>query len=152
MVFHYSSEREAVLDDVKPIHTVCRGFHSSARGERVHRFEVAMAAIEKIAIQRENYVCAIQFRNKPRAGSERALRSSCLLMTQQRFINAPAHARKHFFEFIAQSFTRWGIRFPNQECKTVSTLARKRVAKISYVSGKIRAVTCFYLVNEITSE
>ena len=107
-----------------------------------------MAAIEKIAIQRENYVCAIQFRNKPRAGSERALRSSCLLMTQQRFINAPAHARKHFFEFIAQSFTRWGIRFPNQECKTVSTLARKRVAKSSYVSVKISAIARFSLVNK----
>src|SRR5207247_11265705 len=95
---------------------------------------IALAAIEKIAIQRENYVCAIQFRNKPRAGSECALRSSCLLLTQQRFVNAPAHARKHFFQFSAESLACGRIRVANQECKTVSTLPRTRVAKRACVS------------------
>ena len=46
VVRHCASEGEPVLDDVQPIHAVCRRFHSSARRECAHRLEIALAAIE----------------------------------------------------------------------------------------------------------
>src|SRR6058998_1841470 len=84
----------------------------------------------------------------PRAGPESALPRSHLLLTEEWFINAPAHARKHFFQFTAQSFTCGRMRFANQERKTVPLLASNRVAKLSDVSVKLRAIGRFAFVNE----
>src|SRR5206468_6295588 len=95
-----------------------------------------------------NYIRTIQFRNQPRTGSERVLRSSCLLITQERFVNAPAHTRKSFFQFGAQSFACRRMRFPDQEGKTVSVLISKGFAKRSSIGVKVGAVTRFSFVNE----
>jgi hypothetical protein len=81
VVRHCTSEREAILHHIQPVHAVFRRIHSSPRSERAHRFEIALPAIEKVAVQSKNYIRAIQFRNQPRAGSERILRSSRLLLT-----------------------------------------------------------------------
>src|SRR5439155_6138300 len=148
VVRHCTSEREAILDHIQPVHAVFRRIYSSSRGECAHRFEVALPAIEKIAVQSKNYIRAIQFRNQARAGSESVLRSSCLLLTQERFVNAPAHTRKSFFQFSAQSFACRRMRFPDQESETVSVLIINGRAKRSNVCVELSAVTRFSFVNE----
>src|SRR5206468_11569839 len=107
-----------------------------------------LAAIEKVAIQSKNYIRTIQFRNQPRAGSERVLRSSSLLLTQERFVNAPTHTRKSSFQFSAQSFACRRMRFADQEGKTVSMLISNDITKRSNVRVELGAITRFSLVNE----
>ena len=148
VVRHCTGERETVLDHIEAVHVVCRSFHSSPRSECAHRFEIALSAIEKIAVQSKNYIRTIQFWNEPCASSECALRCSYLLLTQERFINAPAHARKSFFQFSPQSVPRGRMRFSNQKRKTIALLAAKRVAKRSDVSIKVVGIARFAFVNE----
>src|SRR5437899_5813335 len=133
VVCHCTRERETVFDNVQPVHAVFRRIHSAPRSKCAHRFEIALSAIEKIAVQSKNDIGAIQFRNQPGAGPESALRKSHLLLTEEWFINAPAHSRKHFCQFSAQSFTCRRKCFANQERKTVPLLASNRVAKLSDV-------------------
>jgi hypothetical protein len=148
VVRHCTGEREAILDDVQSIHVVFRRIHSSPRSECGHRLEIALAAIEKIAIQSKNDISAIEFRNEPRASPECRLHSDDLLLTQEGFINAPAHARESFFQLGPQAFTRRRMRFPEEERETVTPLTDKRVAKRSDVRVKLRAITGFTFLNE----
>src|ERR1700730_13129119 len=148
VVRHRTGEREAILDHIQSVHAVIRRLHSSPRGECAHRFEVALPAVKKVAVQSKNYIRAIQFRNQPRAGSERVLCSSCLFLTQERFVNGPAHTRKNFFKFSAQSFACRRMRFTNEEGKAVSVLTSNGVAERSNVRVKVGAVTRFPFVNE----
>ena len=148
VVRHCTSEREAILNHIQPVHAVFRRIHSSPRRECAHRFEITLPAIEKIAVQSKNYIRAIQFGNQPHARSERVLHSSCLLLAQERFVNAPAHTRKSFFQFSAQSFACRRMRFANQEGKTISVLISNGVAERSNVGVKLGAIARFAFANE----
>ena len=96
MVGHSAGEGETILDHVKPVHAVLRRAHAPARSERAHRFEIALAAIEKIAVQRENDIGAIEFRQCPRVRAESGLHGDVRFRAQARFIDTPAHAREIF--------------------------------------------------------
>ena len=64
MIRHRTREREAVLDYVKSIHVVFRRAHSASRSECAHRSEIALAAVEKIAIERKDHIRAIESRQE----------------------------------------------------------------------------------------
>ena len=65
MISHRAGEREPMFDYIQPVHAVLGCAYAPARRKRTHRFKVALAAIEKIAVQRKNHVGAIQFRQHP---------------------------------------------------------------------------------------
>src|SRR5436305_2163507 len=113
-----------------------------------HEYQIAMPAKENVAVQSKKHAYPIEFRDHPCSGAECALRCGRLLLAQERFVHAPAHARENFFQFSAQPFACGRICFINEERKSISTFAGERLAKSLYVSIKVGAIARFSLVNK----
>src|SRR4029450_989872 len=93
MVRHRASEREAVLDYIQPVHVIFRRADPASRCECAGRREIALAAIEKITVKREDHVGAIEFRQHAYVVTENTLNGRTLFLARKRLVNAPAHAR-----------------------------------------------------------
>ena len=148
VVRYCAGERETVFDHIKAIHAVCRRIHPPARSERAHRFEIALPAIEKIAVQSENHICSIEFRDQPCACTKSALRSKALFLTQERLVNAPAHPGENFFQFCPQSLACGRMRFLDKKRKTLPMLSKQHFAEFSDVAFKFFTLAPFSLVNK----
>src|SRR5215831_235853 len=96
MIRHCTRQTETMLDHIQPVHAVLRRANAATRGETARRFEVALTAIEKIAVQRKNHVGAIEFRQYPRVGTESCLHRHVCFLTKSRLVNAPTHSREFF--------------------------------------------------------
>ena len=59
MIRHRASKAEAMLDHIQPVHAVFGSTYAPARSETAHCFKIALAAIEKIAVQSKNHIGAI---------------------------------------------------------------------------------------------
>ena len=60
MIRHRAGERETILDHVEPVHRVLRRADAAARREGADAREIAFAAIQEIAVERENDIGAIE--------------------------------------------------------------------------------------------
>ena len=78
MVRHRAGERETILDHIKAVHCVFRRAHSPARAKRAHRCEIALAAIEKIAVQRQDHIGAIELGHQAKVVTETQFRGEVL--------------------------------------------------------------------------
>src|SRR4029450_2965287 len=148
MVGHRAGEREAILDYVKPVHVIFWRPPSASRRECADRRDVALAAIEKIAVEREDHIGAIESRQHAYVVTEDALCGRTLSLAQERLVNAPAHARENLFQFCAQTFARGRMRFRDQKCNAVALLREERVTKLANIDVERCAIAPFPFVNE----
>src|SRR5206468_2685317 len=98
MVRRRAGEREPIFYDIKPVHAVFGRTNATTRGKCAHRREIALAAIEKIAVQCKDDICAIEPGDRACPHSKSALRRHASSLTQEWLINAPTHAREIFFQ------------------------------------------------------
>src|SRR4029077_18699748 len=85
-------EREPIFYDIKPVHAVFGRTNAATRGKCAYGREIALAAIEKIAVQCQDDIGAIDPGDRARPNSESSLRRHAPSLTQEWLINAPAHA------------------------------------------------------------
>ena len=64
MIGHCAGDGEPVLNNVESVHRVLGRFYAAPLGERARAREVTFAAIEKIAVEREHDVSAVESRNQ----------------------------------------------------------------------------------------
>src|SRR4030095_5216722 len=88
---------------------------ATSRSDRSRRCDVAFAAIEKVAVERQDYVGPFNSRNEAQIVAETDLRGKILRFTPQRIVNTPAQAWEHFFQLAANSFTRGRMCFFNEK-------------------------------------
>src|SRR5438874_2553674 len=148
MIGHRACKRKTMLHYIQPVHAVLGRAYAPARSETAHCFEVALAAIEKIAFQRKNYIRTIQFRQQPRVRAESCLHCNVCFLTKSRLINAPSHAGELFFQFSSKTLSRWGIRFLDQKREAVAVAAEHRVMKFCKEFLEIFARACFPFLNK----
>ena len=106
---------------------------------------IAFAAIEKIAVERQNNIGAFN------RGTRRELSPKLIWVAKfcaslsKRIVNAPAHTREHFLQFAAQSFARGRVRFFNQKRQTAppSPDFRAQIAQIFFKRGRRSVVLPF---------
>src|SRR5207244_9097188 len=113
-----------------------------------HRCEIALAAIEKIAVQRQDHICAIELGYHTKVVAETHLRGETLRLTQERVVNDPAETRKNLLQLRAQPLTRGRMRFLDKECKTVALLHQERFAQLRNMGFKRRAIALLPTLNE----
>src|SRR4030095_4086313 len=89
MIRHRTRQGETMFDDIQPVHAVFGSAYAPARSETAHYFEIALTAIEKIAVQRKNHVGAIQFRQHPRVGAESCLHRHVCFLTKAWLVKRP---------------------------------------------------------------
>src|SRR6266436_7972637 len=148
MISHRTCKRKTMLHYIQPVHAVLGRAYAPARSETAHCFEVALAAIEKIAFQRKNYVRAIQFRQQPRVRAESCLHCDVCFLSKSRLVNAPSHAGEFFFQFSSKTLSRRRIRFLDQKGEAVAVAAEHRVMKFCKEFLEIFARACFPFVNK----
>src|SRR5439155_23836332 len=73
MIRHRARQGETMFDHIQPVHAVFGSTYAPARSETARCFEIALTAIEKIAVQCKNHVGAISFRQPPRVCAETCL-------------------------------------------------------------------------------
>src|SRR4030095_7715085 len=110
---------------------VLRRADAAARSETARCFEIALTAIEKITIQRKNYVGAIQFRQYPCVGAETCLHRDVCFLTKARLVNAPTHSGKFFLQFCSEALSRRRIRLLDQKRKTAALIIQDGFARFS---------------------
>src|SRR5437763_4150268 len=115
VVGHRTSPRVAVLDDIEPVHRVFRRTDATSRSERPRRRDIAFAAIEKVAVERQDYVGPFNSRNESQIVAKTDLRGEILRFTPQWIVNTPAQAWEHFFQLAANSFARGRMCFFNEK-------------------------------------
>src|ERR1044072_4185966 len=71
---------------------------TAALSKRARRGQVAVAAIEKVAVEREHDVGAIEARNDADVFTKTHTRRVSLRITERRLVDAPHHVRKKFFQ------------------------------------------------------
>ena len=148
MVRQRAGEREMILDDVKAVHRVLRRAHSPAGTECAHRCEITLATIEKIAVQRQDHICAIELGYHTKVATETQFRGKALRLAQKWFVHDPAETRKNLLQLRAQPLTRGRMRFLDQECKTVALLHEERFAQLRDMGFKRRAIALLPTLNE----
>ena len=94
MIRHRASDREPILGDVEPVHCVFRRFHAASLRERARGSEIAFAAIEKVAVEREHDVRALESRDQSHVFTKADAGRVILRFAQGRVVNAPHHFRK----------------------------------------------------------
>src|SRR5436190_16141978 len=104
--------------------------------------------MKKIAVERKDYVGAIELRQHAHVGTEGILSSELLFLTQKRLINAPAQGRQNLFQLSAQAFARGRMRLADQKRKAVALLCEECVAKVPNVGIKRCAIALFSFVNK----
>ena len=97
MVRHRAGDCETILDHVKAVHRIFRGAHSPARTECAHRSETSLAAIEKIAVERQDHIRTLEFGHQANVAAKTQFCGKALRLAQERLINHPAQPRKNFF-------------------------------------------------------
>src|SRR5256885_3204201 len=83
VICHRSGESIAILDDIEPVHRVFRRTDATPKTESTRRCDVAFAAIEKIAVERQNYVGALYPRNEAQIVAETDLGGEILRFAAQ---------------------------------------------------------------------
>ena len=81
MVRHCAGDGESVLDHIEPVHVVLRRFHPPPIGERARTGQIRFAAIEKVAVEREDDIRAVESRNQSDIFTERSARRVTLRFT-----------------------------------------------------------------------
>ena len=148
VIGHRAGQRVVILDDVEPIHRILGLTHASPRREAANRSEIAFAAIQEVAVERENNVGSVELRNESRVVAKTDLGRKTLRLTQERIENAPAHTRKLFLEFVAQSFARWRVRFLNEKGEAGPAVGRHLRPQLGHVFFKRRAIGQLILLHE----
>ena len=64
MIGHCAGDGEPVLHNIESVHRVLGRFYAAPLGERARARQVALTAIEKIAVEREHDVGAVESRNQ----------------------------------------------------------------------------------------
>src|SRR5260370_30225705 len=134
MVRHRAGECETVLDHVKAIHRVLRCAHTPARTKGAHRCEIALSAIEKIAVESQDHIRTLELGHQVKIATKTQFRGKALRLAQKWFVNDPTHARKHFLQFRAQTLSGGRMRFLDQEREAVALFCQDRFAKTGEVS------------------
>ena len=78
MVRHRAGECETVLHDIEPVHVVFRRTHPPPRGEGAHRCEIALAAIKKIAVERQNHIRTLELGHQAKIATKTQFRGKAL--------------------------------------------------------------------------
>src|SRR5881396_406982 len=120
MIGHRASYGEPIFNDIEPVHRVLGRFHPTPLRERTRADEIALAAIEKIAVERENDVGAVKSRNQSDVFAEASPRCVILRFAQRGVVDAPHHFWKRFLQIDAQSLTRGRVHFFDQESQSLS--------------------------------
>src|SRR5947209_4497211 len=148
MVRRRAGEREPIFYDIKPVHAVFGRTNATTRGKCAHRREIALAAIEKIAVQCKDDICAIEPGDRACPHSKSALRRHASSLTQEWLINAPTHAREIFFQLSSQALACRRIRFLDKKRQAVAVIGEKLIAKFFDVGLEIFALACFPVTNK----
>src|SRR5207247_5278030 len=102
MIGHRAGERKTAFDDVKPIHHLPGRTDSASRRKAAHRSEIALTAIEKIAVQCDDHIRTFEFWGEAEVVAEGRLGGKSLRVAKKRIVSTPAQARVNFFQFAAQ--------------------------------------------------
>src|SRR4030095_2347025 len=148
MVRHRAREREPIFYDIKPVHAVFGRTTAAPEGKVAHRRELALAAIEKIAVQCKDDIGAIESGNHARPSSESSLRCHACSLTQEWLINAPAHAREIFLQLSPQTLARGRIRFLDKKRQVVAVIGEKLLPKFPQVGLEVFAFARFPITNK----
>ena len=145
MIGHRAGQREVILDDVEPIHRILGLTHAPPRSEAANRSEIAFAAIQEIAVERENDVGLVELRNQSRVLAKAHLGREMLRLAQERIVDAPAHSRKLFLKLAPQPFTRRRMRFFDEKGKAGPAVCRYLRPQPGDIFFKRRAIgqACF---------
>src|SRR4029077_14205896 len=95
VIGHRPGKSIAVLNDIEPVHRVLRRTDATPKTESTRRRNIAFAAIEEIAVERQNYVSALDSRNETQIVAETDLGGTILRFAPQGIVNTPAHTREH---------------------------------------------------------
>ena len=148
MIGHRAGDGEMIFHHVKAVHRVLRLAHPAPRSEPANRSEIAFAAIQEIAVEREDDVGLVELRHEPGVVAEADLGRKALRLAQERVVNAPAHARELLLQFGPQPVTRRRMRFLNEEGQAGAAVRRHLWAQLGEIFFKLRAARKLVLPNE----
>src|SRR5207237_8584150 len=143
-----AGEREMILDHVTAVHRVLRSAYSPAGTECAHRCEITLATIEKIAVQHQDHICAIELGYHTKVATETQFRGKALRLAQKWFVHDPAETRKNCLQLSEQPLTRERMRVLDQEGKTIALLHQERFAQLRNMGFKRRAIALLPTLNE----
>ena len=101
MIGHCAGKGEPILHHVEPVHVVFRATHPAPQSESTRGRDAALATIEKITVQRENHIGALDPRPEPHVGSESDFGRVVHRLTQKRLVDTPTEIRKNFLQLAA---------------------------------------------------